>query len=75
MHGIFAWRHDNQNPHVVDADGRLVRLEFKPGQAADALVAENLLSDLRPGATILADEACDNKKRLKLRQATRMLSQ
>ncbi|MDR6100248.1 transposase [Agrobacterium larrymoorei] len=44
---------------LVDADGRPVRLELTAGQAADAPVAEKLLSDLRPGATILADKAYD----------------
>ena len=40
---------------LVDADGLPVRLEL----TADALMAEKLLSDLRPGATILADKAYD----------------
>ncbi len=44
---------------LVDADGRPVRLELTAGQAADAPMAEKLLSDLRPGATILADKAYD----------------
>jgi transposase len=44
---------------LVDAGGRPVRLELTAGQAADAPMAENLLSDLQPGATILADKAYD----------------
>ena len=44
---------------VYDADGRPVRLELTAGQAADAPMAEKLLSHLRPGATILADKAYD----------------
>jgi hypothetical protein len=34
-------------------------LELTAGQAADAPMAEKLLSDLRPRATILADKAYD----------------
>ena len=44
---------------LVDADGRPVRLELTAGQAADAPMAEKLLSDLQPGTTILADKAYD----------------
>ncbi|OCJ51697.1 transposase, partial [Agrobacterium tumefaciens] len=44
---------------LVDADGRPVRLELTAGQAADAPMAEKLLSDLQPGAMILADKAYD----------------
>jgi transposase len=44
---------------LVDADGLPVRLELTAGQAADAPMAEKLLSDLQPGATILADKAYD----------------
>lgn len=44
---------------LVDADGRPVRLELTAGQAADAPMAEKLLNDLQPGATILADKAYD----------------
>lgn len=44
---------------LVDADGRPVRLELTAGEAADAPAPEKLLSDLRPGATILADKAYD----------------
>lgn len=42
---------------LVDADGRPVRLELTAGQAADAPVAEKLLTDVKPGATLLADKA------------------
>ena len=44
---------------LVDAEGRPVRLELTAGQAADAPMAEKLLSDLKPGATLLADRAYD----------------
>ena len=44
---------------LVDADGLPVRLELTAGQAADAPMAEKLLSDVQPGATILADKAYD----------------
>ncbi len=44
---------------LVDADGRPVRLELTAGQSADAPMAEKLLNDPRPGATILADKAYD----------------
>ncbi len=44
---------------LVDAEGRPVRMELTAGQAADAPVAERLLSDLQPGATLLADKAYD----------------
>ncbi|TQX82753.1 transposase [Rhizobium sp. rho-13.1] len=44
---------------LVDADGRSVRLKLTAGQAADVPMAEKLLSDLRHGATILADKAHD----------------
>ena len=44
---------------LVDAEGRPVRLELTAGQAADAPMAEKLLSDLQPGATLLADRAYD----------------
>ncbi|QXC52299.1 transposase (plasmid) [Agrobacterium salinitolerans] len=43
----------------MDADGRSVRMELTAGQAADAPMAEKLLSGLRPGATLLADKAYD----------------
>ena len=44
---------------LVDAEGRPIRLELTAGQAADAPMAEKLLSDLRPGSTLLADKAYD----------------
>lgn len=44
---------------LVDAEGRPVRMELTAGQAADAPMAEKLLRDLRPGATLLADRAYD----------------
>jgi transposase len=44
---------------LVDADGLPIRLELTAGQAADAPMAEKLLSDLQPGTTILADMAYD----------------
>jgi transposase len=44
---------------LVDADGLPVRLELSAGQAADAPMAEKLLSDMQPGSTLLADKAYD----------------
>lgn len=44
---------------LTDAEGRPVRLELTAGQAADAPMAEKLLTDLQPGATLLADKAYD----------------
>ena len=44
---------------LTDAEGRPVRLELTAGQAADAPMAEKLLADLQPGATLLADKAYD----------------
>ncbi|MGQ3212463.1 transposase [Shinella sp.] len=44
---------------LVDADGLPVRLELSAGQAADAPMAEKLLSDIQPGSTLLADKAYD----------------
>jgi transposase len=44
---------------LVDADGRPVRLILTPGQAGDAPVAPDLLTDLRAGATLIADRAYD----------------
>lgn len=41
---------------LVDAEGRPVRMELTAGQAADAPIAERLLSDLQPGAPLLADK-------------------
>lgn len=44
---------------LVDTDGLPVRLELSAGQAADAPMAEKLLSDIQPGSTLLADKAYD----------------
>ena len=44
---------------LVDADGRPIRLELAAGQAADAPMAEKLLRDVKPRATLLADKAYD----------------
>ena len=44
---------------LLDAEGRPVRLELTAGQAADAPMAEKLVCDLQPGATLLADRAYD----------------
>ncbi len=44
---------------LVDTDGRPVRLELTTGQAADAPMAEKLLSGLHPGAMVLTDKAYD----------------
>lgn len=44
---------------LTDAEGRPVRLALTAGQAADTPMAEKLLADLQPGATLLADKAYD----------------
>ena len=44
---------------LVDAEGKPVRLELSPGQAADAPRAASLLEAVEPGATVLADKAYD----------------
>lgn len=47
---------------LVDAEGRPVRLELSPGQAADAPRAASLLEAVEPGATVLADKAYDTDR-------------
>lgn len=44
---------------LVDAEGRPIRLILTPGQAGDAPVATELLEDLAPRATLIADRAYD----------------
>ena len=44
---------------LVDAEGRPIRLILTPGQAGDAPVAKELLEDLAPRATLIADRAYD----------------
>ena len=44
---------------LVDAEGRPIRLSLTPGQAGDAPAAIDLMADLAPGATLLADRAYD----------------
>lgn len=44
---------------LVDGDCRPVRLELTAGQAADAPIAEKLLSNVKPAPTLLADKAYD----------------
>ncbi|MFT4795029.1 MAG: transposase [Paracoccaceae bacterium] len=44
---------------LVDAEGRPIRLILTPDQAGDAPAAAELLTDLAPGATLLADRAYD----------------
>ena len=44
---------------AVDAEGRPIRLELTAGQAGDAPMAERLLQETAPGATVLADKAYD----------------
>jgi len=41
---------------LVDAEGRPIRISLTPGQAHDTTAAEELLADLQPGATQLADK-------------------
>jgi transposase len=45
---------------LVDAEGRPIRITLTPGQAHDNTVAEELLGDLKPGTTLLADKAYDS---------------
>jgi transposase len=45
---------------VVDAEGRPIRISLTPGQAHDGTTAEDLLANLTPGATLLADKAYDS---------------
>lgn len=45
---------------LVDAEGRPIRIALTPGQAHDGTAAEELLADLTPGATLLADKAYDS---------------
>lgn len=44
---------------VVDADGRPISLDLTAGQAHDNRMAEPMLQDMREGAILLADRACD----------------
>ena len=45
---------------LVDAEGRPIRIVLTPGQAHDGTTAEELLTNLKPGATLLADKAYDS---------------
>ena len=45
---------------VVDAEGRPIRMALTPGQAHDGTAAEELLANVKPGATLLADKAYDS---------------
>jgi transposase len=45
---------------LVDAEGRPIRMALTPGQAHDGTAAEELLADLKPGTTLLADKAYDS---------------
>ena len=44
---------------LVDTEGRPIRLKLTPGQAGDAPVGTEFVSDLDPGATLIADRAYD----------------
>src|SRR5918995_706991 len=44
----------------VDAEGRPIRIALTPGQAHNGTAAEDLLTNLKPGATLLADKAYDS---------------
>lgn len=45
---------------LVDAEGRPIRIALTPGQAHDNTAAGELLADLNPGTTLLADKAYDS---------------
>jgi transposase len=45
---------------LVDAEGRPFRIALTPGQAHDSTAAEELLTNLKPGPTLLADKAYDS---------------
>jgi transposase len=45
---------------LVDAEGRPIRISLTPGQAHDGTAAEELLANLTPGTTLLADKAYDS---------------
>ena len=45
---------------LVDVEGRPIRLTLTPGQAHDGTAAEELLTNVKPGATMLADKAYDS---------------
>jgi transposase len=45
---------------LVDAEGRPIRIALTPGQAHDGTAAEKLLTNVKPGATLLADKAYDS---------------
>jgi transposase len=49
-----------KNYALVDAEGRPIRLTLTPDQAHDSTAAEELLANLKPGATLLADKAYDS---------------
>ena len=44
---------------LVDAGGRPIRLSLTPGQAGDAPAGHDMISDLHPGSTLIADKAYD----------------
>jgi transposase len=45
---------------LVDAEGPPIRIVLTPGQAHDSPAAEELLANLKPGATLLGDKAFDS---------------
>ena len=45
---------------LVDAEGRPIRISLSLGQAHDGTAAEELLANLTPGTTLLADKAYDS---------------
>jgi transposase len=45
---------------LVNAEGRPIRIALTPGQAHDGTAAEELLTNMKPGATLLADKAYDS---------------
>ena len=60
LHGSFARRPDNQNPCIVDADGRPIRLKLTAGQAHDGRSAADMFETLGSGQILLADRVYDS---------------
>lgn len=61
QHGTFPWRLDDKVHALVDAEERPIRISLTPGQAHNTTAAEELLADLKSGATLLAGKAYDSR--------------